>query len=321
MAKTAFLFPGQGAQFVGMGKDLFESSTVSREYFGRANEILEFPITERMFGSGTADEAAQETEASALRQTEIGQPALFLHSCVCTALLAERGIRPDATAGHSVGEYGALVAAGAMTFEDGLQIIKIRGELMGAAGYKRPGTMSAIIGLDDALIERICIDCTSDGEVVQAANFNAPGQIVISGDIAAVDRAVAMAMESGARKTIVLQVSGAFHSPLVEEASAGLEEKLKKLRLVEPECPVYLNVTGRASRDPEEIRERLIQQVTAPVKWAQSLVAMRADGVESYIEVGAGRVLSGLVKRTLDRRTPARQAGTLEDFESILLNI
>jgi [acyl-carrier-protein] S-malonyltransferase len=318
MSKRAFLSPGQGAQFVGMGKDLFDSSDLARDYFQQADAVLGFSLSGMMFGSGSDDDNIRNAETDALRQTEISQPALYVHSAICAALLATRDIKPDVTAGHSVGEYGALFAANAISFEDGLTIIRRRGELMGAAGKIRPGTMCAVIGLDNDVVERICNDVSNERGIVKAANYNAPGQVVISGDISAVDSAVAAATAAGAKKTIMLTVSGAFHSPLVEEARVGLAADLAQLTVQVPVCPVYLNVTAKASRDPEEIRLCLIDQITAPVRWSQSLEAMQADGVEMFLETGPGRVLSGLVKRTLGRRVPTAQAGTAEEIKSTI---
>jgi [acyl-carrier-protein] S-malonyltransferase len=317
MSKRAFLSPGQGAQYVGMGKDLHDSFDLAKRYFQRADEILGFSLTGLMFGSGSADEDILAAEADALRQTEVSQPALYVHSAICSGLLAEKGLKPDVAAGHSVGEYGALFAAQAISFDDGLRIIRKRGELMGAAGKKRPGTMCAIIGLSNEEVQQACASVNTDMNIVQAANFNAPGQVVISGDVSAVEQAAAAAADAGASKTIMLTVSGAFHSPLVEEARIGLAEELLQLQVNVPACPVYLNVTAAASQDPEEIRQRLIDQITAPVRWAQSLEVMQADGVENYLETGPGRVLSGLVKRTLGRRVPTAQAGTAIEINAI----
>ena len=317
MPKRAFLSPGQGAQYVGMGKDLYNSFDQAKHYFQRADEILGFSLTGLMFGSGSENEEILASETDALRQTEISQPALYVHSAIISMLLSEKGIRPDVTAGHSVGEYGALFAAQAISFDDGLRVIRKRGELMGAAGKKRVGTMCAVIGLANEEVERACASVNTDTNIVRAANFNAPGQVVISGDVSAVEQAAVAATEAGASKTIMLTVSGAFHSPLVEEARIGLAEELLRLQVNVPACPVYLNVTAAASQDPEEIRQRLIDQITAPVRWAQSLEVMQADGVEEYLETGPGRVLSGLVKRTLGRRVPTAQAGTAAELDAI----
>ena len=309
MSKVAFVFPGQGSQEVGMGADLFEQVPVARDVMERANEVLGFALTEIMFGTGSED------DADVLKQTQNTQPALFVHSlAVFEALKTSQG-SPDMVAGHSLGEYSALSAAGAISFEDALRTVRLRGELMAGAGEVRPGSMAAILGMEDDDVETLCRDASAE-DIVQPANFNSPGQIVISGDVSAVEKAVEMAPERGARRALMLPVSGAFHSPLMATATKGLTEALAALDISEPSCPVYLNVTAAPTRDPEEIRKRLVEQLTAPVKWAHILRAMHADGASSFVEVGAGRVLSGLVKRMLGREIETAAYSKAADLET-----
>ena len=306
---TAFLFPGQGSQHAGMAADLAERFPEARDIAERADDALGFALTETMFASG-------EEAAEALRQTEVTQPALYVHSLMAHAALAARGLTCEVAAGHSLGEWSALAAMGAMTFEDGLLAVRRRGELMAQAGDVRPGAMAAVLGLDAATLERICAEASGDGDVVPA-NYNDPGQIVISGDRPAVERAGAAAEEAGAKRVIPLPVSGAFHSPLMDFARDGLAATLETLELSAPRVPVVLNVTAEPETDPEVIRQRLLDQLTAPVRWAQSLEAMAASGADRFVEVGAGKVLSGLVKRTLGRRTETAQASTAADVEAL----
>ena len=310
MAKTAFLFPGQGSQEVGMGQDLHASYPEARARFEAANELLGFSLTDEMFG----DAADQES----LTRTQVAQPALYTHSLAVMAILDEHGLQPDMTAGHSLGEYSALAAAGALSFEEGLQAVRRRGELMAEAGDRRSGTMAAVLGMEDDALEEVCRDASTEDEVVQSANYNAPGQIVISGDVAAVDRAAELAEERGARRAIKLTVSGAFHSPLMEYAREGLAETLNQLTIREPRCPVYLNVTARPTTDPDEIRSRLLEQLLSPVRWAQSVRRMHEDGAERFVEVGAGHVLSGLTRRILGRSTDTAAVGTADELQPVL---
>ena len=293
-----------------MGADLYERFPEARTVFESADEVLGIALTELMF-----DDRAEA--ADALRATEVTQPALYTHSLAVDAVLRTRGLRPDVVAGHSLGEWSALAAADAVSFADGLRAVRTRGEWMAQAGEVRPGAMSAVLGLDAAALEAVCEAATAAGEgVVVPANYNDPGQIVISGDGEAVERAAALAAEAGARRVVPLPVSGAFHSPLMAYARDGLAEALAGLEIRMPTCPVVLNVTARAASDPGEIRARLLEQLTAPVRWAQSLEEMsRAD---RFVEVGTGKVLSGLVRRTLGRDAVTVQAGTADEVEAVV---
>ena len=308
---TAFLFPGQGSQFVGMGQDLYEHAPAARVRFDAADELLGYALTDVMFGRSADDEAAAE---DALKQTEVTQPALYTHSLAVMAVLADAGIAPDMAAGHSLGEYSALAASGALSFEDGLRVVRRRGELMAEAGERRPGAMAADLGVDDATIESVCQE-VSDGDeaVVQPANFNAPGQTVISGDVEAVEQA----MDDLPGRTIRLPVSGAFHSPLMAYAENGLAEVLDTVDIRPPQCPVYLNVTAQPTTDPDEIRTQLLAQLRAPVRWAQTLQSMEAGGAGRFIEVGAGKVLRGLVRRTIGRDAETHGAGTAAEVKAL----
>jgi [acyl-carrier-protein] S-malonyltransferase len=311
--KTAFLFPGQGSQYAGMGKDLYEQFPEARQVLEQADAVLEFSLTDVMFGAGKSAEDAAE----ALKQTEITQPALYAHSMAAMALLEGSGLKPDMAAGHSLGEYSALAAAGAISFGDGLRIVRRRGELMAEAGKKRPGVMAAVLGMEDDALVQVCREASEAGSLVQAANFNSPGQVVISGDGAAVERAMALAKERGAKRVLPLPVSGAFHSPLMGHARDGLAGALIHLDIKPPRCPVYLNVTAAPSTDPEEIRARLLEQLTAPVRWAQTLVRMQQDGANRFVEVGSGNVLSGLAKRTLGKEIETATLGTAAEIAAL----
>ncbi len=280
--KKVYVFPGQGAQFSGMGKDLYDNVPQAKELFDKANGILGFDITEIMF-NGTADE---------LKQTKVTQPAVFLHSVILAESL---GIEPDATAGHSLGEFSALVAAGALSFEDGLRLVAKRAEAMQKACEMQPGTMAAIIGLDDKTIEDAC--ASVEGTVV-AANYNCPGQLVISGSLDAVNAACGKLKEAGARRALVLPVGGAFHSPLMEPARKELEQAIAEAPFRAPKCPIYQNVDAKPHTAPEEIKENLIAQLTAPVRWTYIVRNMIADGFADFTELGPGSVLQGLIKKT-----------------------
>lgn len=279
--KHAYVFPGQGAQYPGMGKDLYENSVEAKQLFDRANEILGFNITDIMF-NGTADE---------LKQTKVTQPAVFLHSVILAKVL---GVKPDAVAGHSLGEFSALVVAGALSFEDGLKLVAKRALAMQACCEQQPGGMAAILGLEDAVVEECCK--AIDGVVV-AANYNCPGQIVISGANEAVDKACEQLKEAGARRALRLPVGGAFHSPLMEPARVELEKAIAEVEFHTPSCPIYQNVDAQPQSDSEAIKRNVIAQLTAPVRWTQSAQNMIADGINSYTELGPGNVLQGLIKK------------------------
>lgn len=278
---NAYVFPGQGAQFVGMGKDLYESSAVAKEMFEKANDILGFRITDLMF-AGTDED---------LRQTKVTQPAVFLHSVILAKVL---GINPDMTAGHSLGEFSALVAAGALSFEDGLSLVSKRAMAMQKACELQPSTMAAVLGLADDVVEDICSKING---VVVPANYNCPGQLVISGSIEAIDEAVAKMEEAGAKRAIKLAVGGAFHSPLMEPARQELAAAIEAAPFSKPVCPIYQNVSTIAETDPATIKANLVKQLTSPVKWTQCVRSMIKDGATSFTEVGPGSVLQGLVKK------------------------
>ncbi|MGB5507461.1 ACP S-malonyltransferase [Robiginitalea sp.] len=279
----AFIFPGQGAQFSGMGKDLYEGFPMAQELFEQANDILGFSITDIMF-EGTAED---------LRQTRVTQPAIFLHSVILSKVLG-KSFAPDMVAGHSLGEFSALVSNGTLSFKDGLKLVSQRAEAMQKACEAKPGTMAAVLGLEDAIVESICADIPG---VVVPANYNCPGQLVISGEVDAVNLACEKLKEAGARRALVLPVGGAFHSPLMQPAREELAMAIEKTTFSKPICPVYQNVTTTAVTDTEEIKKNLIAQLTAPVKWTQSVRQMITDGAGEFIEVGPGKVLQGLVRK------------------------
>lgn len=281
--KHAYIFPGQGAQFPGMGKNLYETNSGAKTLFEQANDILGFRISDIMF-SGAEEE---------LKQTRVTQPAVFLHSVITFMVHPE--LKPDMTAGHSLGEFSALVAAGALSFEDGLRLVAQRAAAMQKACEQNPSTMAAILGLEDAKVEEICAGITD--EVVVPANYNCPGQLVISGSIAGIDLACEAMKVAGAKRALVLQVGGAFHSPLMEPARQELEAAIADTHFNTPVCPVYQNVDARPYTDPEAIKKNLINQLTAPVRWTQSVEHMVADGAAEFTECGPGNVLQGLVKK------------------------
>ncbi len=279
----AFVFPGQGAQFVGMGKDLYENSALAKEMFEKANEILGFRITDLMF-AGTDED---------LRQTKVTQPAIFLHSVILAKTLGDKFV-PEMVAGHSLGEFSALVAAGALSFEDGVKLVSARAMAMQKACEATPSTMAAVLNLPDEKVEEICAGID---DVVVPANYNCPGQIVISGSESGIDEACKQLLAAGAKRALKLKVGGAFHSPLMEPARAELAEAINATEFHKPICPVYQNVNAKPETDPATIKENLIAQLTAPVRWTQSVKNMIADGGKEFTEVGPGSVLQGLIKK------------------------
>ena len=282
----AFVFPGQGAQFVGMGKDLYDTNPVAKKLFDKADEILGFSITNVMF-NGTDDE---------LKQTKVTQPAVFLHS-VATALCLGVEFKPSMVAGHSLGEFSALVAAGALSFEDGLRLVSTRAMAMQKACEAAPGTMAAVIGLSDDVIEHICAEISNGDEVVVAANYNCPGQLVISGTVEAVNAACAKLKEAGAKRALPLKVGGAFHSPLMAPAKDELQKAIEATEFKTPCCPVYQNVDGKPYTDPAKIKDNLIAQLTSSVRWTESVKNMIADGADDFTECGPGKALQGMIGR------------------------
>lgn len=289
----AYVFPGQGAQFSGMGKDLYEKSPKAKELFEKANEILGFDISKIMF-EGTDEE---------LKQTKVTQPAIFLHSTILAACLGD-DFKPDMVAGHSLGEFSALVANKTLRFEDGLKLVYQRALAMQRACEQEPSTMAAILGLDDAVVEEVCASISG---VVVAANYNCPGQLVISGTVPAVEEACLKLTEAGAKRALLLPVGGAFHSPLMEPAREELAAAIEATQFNSPICPIYQNVTAASVTDPEEIKRNLVVQLTAPVRWTQTMHSMLADGATEVIEVGPGKVLQGLFKK-VDRAFPCSSA-------------
>lgn len=296
----AYVFPGQGAQFVGMGKDLYENHPIAKDYFEKANDILGFRITDVMF-AGTDEE---------LKQTKVTQPAVFLHSVISALCLGE-GFQPEMVAGHSLGEISALTAAGCLTFEDGLRLVAKRATAMQAACEARPGTMAAVIGLEDAQIEKICREVSEEtGKVVICANYNCPGQLVISGEREGVEAACTRLKEAGAKRALVLPVGGAFHSPIMQLAQEELEAAIAATEFHTPRCPVYQNVDGEAHTNPEEIKANLIAQLTASVLWTKEVTNMVAAGATEFTECGPGKALQGMISKICKGNDAVSVSGT-----------
>lgn len=295
--KTAYIFPGQGAQFVGMGQDLYNLNEETKALFEKANDILGFRITDIMF-NGTEED---------LKQTKVTQPAIFLHSVILAKALGDK-FQPSMVAGHSLGEFSALVAAGALSFEDGLKLVAQRANAMQKACELQPSTMAAILGLDDETVEKVCAQIE---DVVVAANYNCPGQLVISGTIEGVDKACALLSEAGAKRALKLNVGGAFHSPLMEPAKLELQAAIEATDIKAPICPIYQNVDAKPYTDPAAIKENLIAQLTGAVRWTQTVQNMLEDGAEAFVEVGPGNVLQGLVKK-VNRQAQTSSASIAE---------
>lgn len=296
----AYVFPGQGSQFSGMGKDLYESDAQARQMFDEANQILGFNITDIMF-AGTDEE---------LRQTKVTQPAIFLHSVILAKVLGAK-FTPDMVAGHSLGEFSALVSAGAMSFADGVRLVSHRAQAMQRACEIAPSTMAAIVGLDDATVEQVCAEV----EGIVPANYNCPGQLVISGSVEGIDKACAILTEKGAKRAIKLAVSGAFHSPFMEPARAELAKAIEETSFNAPVCPVYQNVTAKAETDPATIKKNLVAQLTSSVRWTQTMQNMIAAGASEFVEVGPGKVLQGLIRKT-SRDVKASGIASLADINA-----
>ncbi len=295
----AYVFPGQGAQYSGMGQDLYQNSSDAKKLFDTANQILGFEITKVMF-EGTDEE---------LRQTKVTQPAIFLHSVILARVMGA-DFRPDMVAGHSLGEFSALVASGAISFEDGVRLVSHRAQAMQRACEAAQSTMAAIVGLDDKTVEEVCAQIAD----VVPANYNCPGQLVISGSVEGIDKACAMLTEKGARRALKLSVSGAFHSPFMEPARAELAQAIEETTFSRPTCPIYQNVSAKAETDPSVIKKNLVSQLTSSVRWTQSVQAMIADGATEFVELGPGKVLQGLILKT-DKNVARSGASTLADLQ------
>jgi [acyl-carrier-protein] S-malonyltransferase len=294
----AYVFPGQGAQFSGMGKDLYENNATAKELFDKANEILGFSITDIMFNGSDDD----------LKQTKVTQPAVFLHSVISAICMGDE-FRPDMVGGHSLGEFSALVAAGALSFEDGLRLVYARAMAMQEACEAAPSTMAAIVGLDDVTIEKVCTEVSTEGNVVVPANYNCPGQLVISGNIEAVNAACDKLKEAGAKRALVLKVGGAFHSPLMQPAKDKLEAAIAATQFSAPKCPVYQNVDGKAHTCPNEIKNNLIAQLTASVRWTDEVNNMIAAGADEFCECGPGKALQGMIAKIAKGKVEAKIYG------------